>query len=162
MRERTRNRTIQQSAKYHRERTRPLVRYRSDGEHATELQRAAAASIARRRNAQFAVQKPPAGSSDNSGEGMRPELALVMEQQATTVARLEELEREGLTLPPSTGTTFGPARRMESRAVVPARRPAAMFRSPSTRITHVRPMEVDDPHDVFDTESRVRNASVRT
>ena len=92
---------------------------------------------------------------------MRPELALVMEQQAAMVARLEELERERLTLPAPTGSTFGPGR-SESRALVPAMRAAETLRSPSMRMTHVRPMEVDDLHDVFGTESRVSNASVRT
>ena len=170
---RARNRTIQKSAKNHRERTRLLVRYvkvqkvmsprnSSDDEHVTAVQRVATASIARRRNAQLAAQTPPFGSSDNSGEGMRPELALGMEQQAAMVARLEELERERMTLPSPTGKTFGPASSMESRVIVPATRPAATFRSPSMRMTHVRPMEVDDLHDVFGTESRVCNASVRT
>uniref|UniRef100_M4BT79 RxLR effector candidate protein n=1 Tax=Hyaloperonospora arabidopsidis (strain Emoy2) TaxID=559515 RepID=M4BT79_HYAAE len=108
----------------------------SDDEHVTAVQRVATASIARRRNAQLAAQTPPAGSSDNSGEGMRPELALVMEQQATIVARLEELERERMILPSPTATSFGPASSMESRVIVPATRPAATFRSPSMRMTH--------------------------
>ena len=117
---RAHNRTIQQSVKNHRERTRLLVSYvkvqkvmsprnSSDDQQVTAVQRAAAASIARRRNAQLAAQMPSAGSSDNSGECMRPELALVMEQQATMFARLEELERERMMIPSPTGTTFGPA-----------------------------------------------------
>ena len=170
---RAHNRTIQQSVKNHRERTRLLVSYvkvqkvmsprnSSDDQQVTAVQRAAAASIARRRNAQLAAQMPSAGSSDNSGECMRPELALVMEQQATMFAKTEELERERMMLPSPTGTTFVPASSMESRAIVPATRPAATFRSPSMRMTHVRPIEVNDLHDVLGTESRVRNASVRT
>uniref|UniRef100_A0AAV1UGB1 Uncharacterized protein n=1 Tax=Peronospora matthiolae TaxID=2874970 RepID=A0AAV1UGB1_9STRA len=132
-----------------------------DAEYASAVQRAAAASMARRRNTQEIAQTPPAGLSDNSGEDMRPDLALVMEQRVAMVARLEELERERLTLPAPTGTTFGPGT-TETRALVPTTRAAKVFRSPSMRMTHVRPMEVDDLHDVFGTESRVRNASVRT
>uniref|UniRef100_A0AAV1TGN7 Uncharacterized protein n=1 Tax=Peronospora matthiolae TaxID=2874970 RepID=A0AAV1TGN7_9STRA len=30
------------------------------------------------------------------------------------------------------------------------------------RMTHVRPMEVDDQHDMFGTEYRVRDVSLRT
>uniref|UniRef100_A0AAV1U709 Transposase n=1 Tax=Peronospora matthiolae TaxID=2874970 RepID=A0AAV1U709_9STRA len=65
--------------------------------------------MARRRKTQHAAQTPPAGSSDHSCEGMRLELALVMEQQAAMVTRLEELKRERLDLPRLTGDTFGPA-----------------------------------------------------
>uniref|UniRef100_A0AAV1UMB7 Uncharacterized protein n=1 Tax=Peronospora matthiolae TaxID=2874970 RepID=A0AAV1UMB7_9STRA len=117
--------------------------------------------MARRRNTQEVAQTRPAGSGGNSGEYMRTEFALVMEQQAAMVARLEELEREQLTLLAPTGTTFGPVR-TETRALVPTTRAAETFRSPFMQMTHVRPMEVDDLHDVFKTESIVRSASVGT
>lgn len=51
-----------------------------DDEYANAVQRVAAALMARRRNTQGSAQTPPTGSSDNSGECMQLELALVMEQ----------------------------------------------------------------------------------
>uniref|UniRef100_A0AAV1U4D2 Uncharacterized protein n=1 Tax=Peronospora matthiolae TaxID=2874970 RepID=A0AAV1U4D2_9STRA len=84
-----------------------------------------------------------------------------MEQQDTMEARLEELETERLTLLAPTGTTFGPVR-TETRALVPTTRAAETYRSPSMQMTHVRHVEVDDLHDIFGTESRVRSASVGT
>uniref|UniRef100_M4C3Y0 Uncharacterized protein n=1 Tax=Hyaloperonospora arabidopsidis (strain Emoy2) TaxID=559515 RepID=M4C3Y0_HYAAE len=83
--------------------------------------------MARRRNKQNAAHTPPAGSSDDSGKGMRPDLALMMEQQAVMVTRLEELERERLELLPPTGETFGPIDTTRSRAIVPALRATATF-----------------------------------
>uniref|UniRef100_A0AAV1V7T7 Uncharacterized protein n=1 Tax=Peronospora matthiolae TaxID=2874970 RepID=A0AAV1V7T7_9STRA len=129
---------------------------------ANSVLRAAAASMARRSKTQRAAQTPPAGSSDHSSEEMRPELDLMMEQQAAMVSRLEELEQRRLELPRIAGNTFEPVDTTRSRATVPVLRPTATFRSPSMRMTHVRPMEVDDLHDMLGTESRVRDASVRT
>uniref|UniRef100_A0AAV1TIC0 Uncharacterized protein n=1 Tax=Peronospora matthiolae TaxID=2874970 RepID=A0AAV1TIC0_9STRA len=51
--------------------------------------------MVRRRETQHAAHTPPAGSSDHSGEGTRPELALVMEQQAPMVMRLKEHIEKG-------------------------------------------------------------------
>ena len=61
----------------------------SDDEHVTAVQRAVAVFIARRSNAQPSEQTPPDDSSDISEKGMRPELALIIGQQAAMVERLE-------------------------------------------------------------------------
>uniref|UniRef100_A0AAV1TRY6 Uncharacterized protein n=1 Tax=Peronospora matthiolae TaxID=2874970 RepID=A0AAV1TRY6_9STRA len=76
-------------------------------EYASAVQRAAAALMARRRNTQEVAQTTPAGSSDNSGEDMRPELALVMEQQDAMEQRLGQARlRKDLWLTTST-TSLG-------------------------------------------------------
>ena len=50
----------------------------------------------------------PESSSSYSGEGLRTELVIMMEQQDALIAWVEELEVPRLTLPNPTGLTFGP------------------------------------------------------
>ena len=50
----------------------------------------------------------PESLSSNSGEGIRPELVIMMEQQAALMYRVEELEVHRLTLPYPIDLTFRP------------------------------------------------------
>ena len=100
----------------------------------------------------------PESLSSNSGEGIQPELVIMMEQQAALMTRVVKLEVQKLTLPDPTGLTFGPEE-------MPARGEHLMLIEAvpiGFGAVSARPMDVDDLGDIFGTESRVHDASVRT